>query len=70
MMRPDEKGTYRSDSPARKEPRYEPTKGLDRMVRALVCSVGFAMGLVAGVFLSLFWRAGASPDGDLPGTGS
>jgi hypothetical protein len=54
MMRPDEKGTYRSDSPARKEPRYEPTKGLDRMVLALVCSLRFAMGLVAGVFLSLF----------------
>ena len=52
MMRPDEEGFYRSDSPARKEPRYGPTKGLDRTVLALVCSLGFAMGLVAGVFLS------------------
>ena len=52
MMRPDEERFYRSDSPVRKEPRYGPTKGLDRTVLALVCSLGFAMGLVAGVFLS------------------
>jgi hypothetical protein len=53
MMRPDEEGFYRTDLSTGEERRHEPTKGLDRAVLALVCCVVFALGLVAGVILSL-----------------
>ncbi len=53
MTRPDEEGFYRSDRPTEEERRYEPTKELDRAVLVLVCSLVFALGLVAGVLLSL-----------------
>jgi hypothetical protein len=53
MMRPDEEGFYRTDRPTGEEPRHNPTGGIDRSVLALVCCLVFALGLVAGVLLSL-----------------
>lgn len=53
MMRPDKEGFYCTDRPAGEEPRHEPTKGLDRTVLALICCLVFALGLVAGVLLSV-----------------
>jgi hypothetical protein len=53
MMRHDEERFYRTDCATGEEPRHNPTKGLDRLVLALVCCLVFALGLVAGVLLSL-----------------
>ncbi len=53
MMRPDEEGFYRTDRLTGVDPRHNSTKGLDRLVLALVCCLAFALGLVAGVLLSL-----------------
>jgi hypothetical protein len=53
MTRPGEEGYYRSECPTRKEPQYESTKAPRWVLLALVCPLVFALGLAAGVLLSL-----------------
>ena len=49
----DEEGFYRTDRPAREESGYEPVEVPGWIVPAVVCSLVFALGLAAGVLLSL-----------------
>jgi hypothetical protein len=53
MTRTGEEGFYSSDSPTREEPQPEPTKAPGWVVLAVICPLVFALGMAAGVLLSI-----------------